>query len=219
MSQPTDAHYPPMLSKTEFVMQRLREDISSGLIVPGESLKQAEIARRYGVSATPVREALRLLEAAGTISYAPHRGATVKELSDTQKDDVYLLRREIEGLATALAAERHTAEQLDEIKQLQAELRSTDIEDGQALGLLNRRLHFAIFRVGSEIAANQASGLWSLFPTRITVWSDPDAARRLLDEHDDIIDALEQRDADRARKLAAAHIMDAARMREGLPLE
>ena len=82
----------PPLSKTEYVLQRLREDIASGVVVPGTSLRQSEIAARYGVSATPVREALRLLEAGGSISYAPHRGATVRELSPERVRDVYLLR-------------------------------------------------------------------------------------------------------------------------------
>lgn len=208
-----------LFSKTEFVMQRLRDDIAAGLIEPGESLKQANIAKRYGVSATPVREALRLLEAAGTISYLPHRGATVTELTDTEKSDVYLLRSHIEGLATGLAATRHTEAQLAGIKEMQARLRATDISDGLTLGRLNRQLHFAIFNAGSEIAANQAAGLWALFPAKITVWWHPDSARSLMDEHDAIIAAIEKRDEATARELASAHIKGAAAIREGRPVE
>jgi len=208
-------HEPP-LSKTEYVLQRLREDIASGAVVPGSSLRQSEIAARYGVSATPVREALRLLEAGGTISYAPHRGATVRELPADRVKDVYLLRAEIEGLATAVACERMTDEQFARIEAVHAEIGDHSEGDGEHLAVLNRRLHFTIYHAGSELIASHASSLWSLFPPRVTIWAEPAAAAALAADHDEIIAALRDRDSKRAQDRARDHVLHAAQLREHL---
>jgi DNA-binding GntR family transcriptional regulator len=204
----------PPLSKTEYVLQRLREDIASGAVVPGTSLRQSEIAARYGVSATPVREALRLLEAGGTISYAPHRGATVRELSSERVQDVYRLRAAIEALATAVACERMTDEDLARIEAVYDELRSYRGDDGEELAVLNRRLHFTIYHAGSDLIASHASSLWSLFPPQVTIWADREAARALAVDHDGIIAALRARDPELAHDLARDHVLHAARLRE-----
>ena len=98
----------PPVSKTAYVLDRMRDDIAKGTILPGQPLKQTDLAARYGVSPTPVREALRLLEADGSISYSPHRGATVLEMDKSRVRDLYLLRAAMESLATRLAVERLT---------------------------------------------------------------------------------------------------------------
>ncbi len=214
--QTTSTSTGPPLSKTEYVLKRLREDIASGLVVPGASLRQSEIATRYGVSATPVREALRLLEAGGTVSYAPHRGATVRELSHERVHDVYLLRAEIEGLATAVACERMTDEDLANVEAAHAELNDFRGEDGHQLAVLNRRLHFTIYHAGSELIASHASSLWSLFPPRVTIWQDPAAAAALAADHEDILKALRLRDAALAQETARRHVLHAAELREAL---
>lgn len=217
--QTTNAKGPssgPPLSKTEYVLKRLREDIASGLVVPGTSLRQAEIAGRYGVSATPVREALRLLEAGGTVSYAPHRGATVRELSPERVQDVYLLRAEIEGLATAVACERMTDDDLAKIEAVHAELNAYRDEDGQQLAILNRRLHFTIYSAGSELIASHASSLWSLFPPWVTIWRNRDAAAALSADHERILKALRARDATLAQESARQHVLHAAALREAV---
>lgn len=206
----------PPLSKTEYVLQRLRQDIASGVVVPGTSLRQSEIAARYGVSATPVREALRLLEAGGTISYAPHRGATVRELSPERVHDVYLLRAEIEGLATAVACGRMSDEEFAKIEAVHQEIWNHMGGDGQELAVMNRRLHFTIYHAGSELIASHASSLWSLFPPQVTIWADPDAAQALANDHDGIIEALRARDAKLAQNRARDHVLHAAELREQL---
>lgn len=204
----------PPLSKTEYVLERLRQDIANGIVVPGESLRQAEIAERYGVSATPVREALRLLEAGGLISYAPHRGATVRELSPTRLQDVYLLRAEVEGLATAVAVERMSDDDIAAVVAVQAELReAVRRKNGPELAVINRRLHFTIYNAGSETIAAHAASLWSLFPPHVTIWGDRANAKALMADHDGIIEAVAARDVALARKRAAEHIFHAASLR------
>ena len=116
----------PPQSKTAYVVERLREEIAAGVIVAGAPLRQTEIASRYGVSPTPVREALRILEAAGTIVYSPNRGATVREMHPTDGDDLYRLRAEMEGFACELSVQRRGADLAPELELIVKQLEALD---------------------------------------------------------------------------------------------
>lgn len=208
----------PPLSKAAYVAQRIRQEIRSGAIVPGEPLRQTDIARRYGVSATPVREALRLLSVDGTISYSPHRGATVRELSAEAIRDLYLLRAEIEGLATALAVERMTGDRYyRRVLELHESLAAMGGEgDAVDLSNRNRELHFAIYSGASPIIISQVERMWATLPPRLTLWRVPEYARTLAGQHEGIVEAIAARDAERARARMREHILGAAKFREEL---
>lgn len=207
----------PPLSKTEYVVKRLRADIESGQITPGELLKQTVIAKRYGVSATPVREALRLLEADHTIQYSTHRGATVREMPPSEVTNYYRLRSVVEGLATELAVPRMTPAKLDEIGAIHEKIRTLSKKGKPTeLSALNMQLHFAIYEVGSSMVTDQARGLWKFIPPNITLWKDPTNAGRLIHDHEEILAAVNAGDAEAARDHMARHIMNAARMRRAV---
>lgn len=205
----------PPTSKTAYALERLRQEIASGAIRPGEPLRQADLARRFGVSPTPVREALRLLEAEGTISYSPHRGATVQELSPDRIRDVYLLRSSVEGLATRLAVERMTPEALERIKALHVALvdGAKRGEQPEQLANWNRDLHLEICATASPLITSHASSLWRMIPARITMWEDAELVGRLNDQHAGIVEAIVAGDADLAAERMAAHVMTAADQR------
>jgi DNA-binding GntR family transcriptional regulator len=204
----------PPTSKTAYVLERLRREIAIGAIRPGEPLRQADLARRFGVSPTPVREALRLLEAEGTISYSPHRGASVTELSPDHVRDLYLLRASVEGLATRLAVERIDEETLKEISELHERLvRNADQEDKAQLAAWNRELHLRICQASSPLITSQATALWRMFPPRATLWQDPERAREFNAQHQAILDAMVARDPRRAEELMVEHILAAGRHR------
>lgn len=206
----------PPASKTAYALERLRREIHDGVIRPGEALRQADLAKRYGISPTPVREALRLLEAEGAISYSPHRGATVSELTEQRVNDLYLLRATTEGLVARLAAERRTDEQLTEIVALHHRLRALT-EDGETsheqLAAWNRELHLLIGSAGSPLIATQVMNLWHMFPTHATMWKEPKLTSCFLDQHDTIIAAIEAQDGATAAQVMEEHILTAARER------
>lgn len=201
----------PPLSKTEYVLERLRDDIRSGAVNPGQPLRQAELAARYGVSPTPVREALRLLEAEGSISYSPHKGAIVSEMSPQRIEDLYRLRATIEGLATRLATERLVPETIEEVSAIHERIKEgLGSVDGKVLSRWNRELHFAIYHRGSPLVADHVNALWRFLPPEVTLWSDPGVAAELVEQHEQVIAALQAGDADRAAELMADHIQTAA---------
>lgn len=215
-------HPGPPASKTEYALARLREEIATGVIRPGEALRQADLAKRYGISPTPVREALRLLEAEGAISYAPHRGATVSEMTDQRVHDLYLLRAATEGLAARLAAERRSQEQLDELCAHHERLRERCVDpaaDPQQLAAWNRELHLLICAAGSPVVSSQVMNQWKMFPNRTTtsMWDRPELTERFLAEHERIVDAINRGDGAAAEEQMAAHIMSAEQQRRQRP--
>src|SRR3954464_7514575 len=101
----------------QLAVELIREAILDGELAAGERLKEDELARRLDVSRTPVREALRRLEAEGLVVVEPQRGATVRSYAPEELDDMYRLRAVLEGYAARRAAERISEADLDELRK------------------------------------------------------------------------------------------------------
>lgn len=210
----------PPASKTQYTLERLREDIDAGLLRPGDALRQSELAQRYGVSPTPVREALRLLESEGTVVYSPHRGATVTHHDEQRMQDLYAFRARSESLAAELCAGRRTDEQLVEIRGLHERLRTMASDPSVShveLAAWNRELHLTIAATGSPAIAGQIAPLWGLFPTHRTMWKKAGLVQCFLDDHDAIITAIANRDAPLAGAEMNRHILAALEERRSDP--
>lgn len=212
----------PPASKAQYAIERLRDDIASGRLRPGEALRQSDLAKRYGVSPTPVREALRLLESEGLVVYSPHRGATVTQHDEQRTQDLYTLRARTEALAAELCAERRSEAELTEIRELQDRLR-TMAEDPTVshveLASWNRELHLRIAAIGSPAIAAQIAPLWGIFPTHRTMWKKPALIACFLADHDRIVQAIADGDATLAGSRMLEHILSALAERRGDPAE
>src|SRR5918911_5442170 len=104
-------------TKADDIALAIEEAIVSGELAPGTVLGQEQVSEQYGVSRTPVREALRRLSALGLVSFEPNRGFRVRTLSREEMWEAFLVRAELESLVTAVAAEKFTKEALDELEQ------------------------------------------------------------------------------------------------------
>ncbi len=115
------------------VAHRLQEAITQGHLVPGHKLVYSEIADEMNVSVTPVREAMKALEALGLVTIRPHRTAFVSYLTEDQVKQLYALRTLLEGLATQYAVERITPDELSHLKDVYGELnRVVEVLNGNA---------------------------------------------------------------------------------------
>lgn len=209
------------MSKTAYVVARLRDEIGKGLLEPGAPLLQTDIATRFGVSPTPVREALRILEADGIVEYSDYSGATVRTITKDEIHEYYRLRSVVEGLSTSVAVERLTDEDmghLDELHQSIADATTAPLEFDE-LAALNRSLHFAIYSLGSYVIARHIRSLWTFVPPRITIWRDPAVAKQLLEDHAAILGAMRARDGALAGELMASHVLRACEFRVQAELE
>ena len=103
---------PALTTKADDIARILEDEIVSGAIPPGQVLRQELISERFAVSRTPVREALRRLVALGLASAVPNRGVRVRSISPAELREAFLIRAELEGLATAVATPRMTPDHL-----------------------------------------------------------------------------------------------------------
>jgi DNA-binding GntR family transcriptional regulator len=134
-------------SLAELAVQRLRAEIISGALAPGERLVEEHLTRRFGTSRAPLREALRLLGEQGLVEHLPRRGVRVTELSARDMDELFSLRDELERFAmrTALADGPPAADRMTELTESLADLdRATQDSDPLGRAEAHRRFHLAL---------------------------------------------------------------------------
>ena len=207
-----DGRAPLTKSASAAAAELIRKAIVDGRLDPGSRLKEEELARELGISRTPVREALLVLQAEGLIESTPNRGATVRSYDAADLDDLYQLRALLEGFAARLAAARITAEEVDRLRdscERFVALRADD--DVTELVQENVRFHDVILSAaGSQRLAQMVRGVIQLpLVYRSYVWYSPD--QKLISEHyhRQLTAALAARDAERAELVMKEHVLEA----------
>ncbi|PXY24646.1 GntR family transcriptional regulator [Prauserella muralis] len=192
-------------SKSDIVCAMLRELIISGEIAPSEPLRQRDLAARFGVSQTPVREALRRLESEGLVVNDPHRGATVRESRSGVVEDNAQIRAALESLGARLAARAITEEQVATLRRLNEQIKTLAEDDDERYATLNREFHFTIYEsAASPMLLSMMRLLWQAMPAGpVVTRSHRESAR----QHDELVDALAARDAEQAAAITAKHIL------------
>ena len=190
----------------------IRAAILDGRLEPGQRLKEEELARELGISRTPVREALLVLQTEGLVEGAPNRGAAVRAYDDADLDDLYQLRAVLEGFAARLAAARISAEQVERLRascERFAALRAA--EDVDELVAENLVFHDTILEAaGSERLTALVRGVVQLpLVYRSYHWYSPE--QRLISDHyhRQLAAALAGRDAERAEMVMKEHVLEA----------
>ena len=198
----------------EAVLAELRRAILEGDLRPGTQILQDTVAERLGVSRVPVREALKILEGAGQISYSPHRGYFVAELSYEDMVEVYRLREMLEGEAVSVGLEHVTAEDIARMEAALVDLEKADAaRDIVALTAANRRFHFALFEpCGRPRLLKLIHQLWdSTDPYRAMYFTDAAGRKRIKKEHREILDAAKAGRASECIKAMAKHRKNAVK--------
>jgi DNA-binding GntR family transcriptional regulator len=194
------------LSKTDFMAALLRELIITGDLKPGEALRQRDLADRFGVSPTPVREALRRLESEGLVRYDAHRGSTVIEADVGGLQEKFRIRAALEGLAASLAAPKISDEDISELESYNERLADPSLTP-EDVNEINRTLHFRVYEMaGSPLLLALMRLLWQSFPHGPQVARPRDES---LAEHKQLIDALRRHDAAAAQEVTQQHILGA----------
>jgi DNA-binding GntR family transcriptional regulator len=205
------------LPLSEAVFRSLCQALRAGHYRPGDRLREEDVAQRLKVSRTPVREALGRLMAKGFVEPASGRGLIVRSLGAAEVLELYAMREILEGAAARLAAQHASAPEIDALNDLEKAFES-NAEDPTEMARLNRALHEAIFRAARNRYLDSAlqelqDGIALLGTTTFSVGGRPSTAAT---EHRSLIDAIAERDPDRAERLARAHIQEALRHRLGL---
>jgi DNA-binding GntR family transcriptional regulator len=198
---------PRHLTKTELALQAIRERIRSGQLRPGERLRVDELTRELGMSPTPIREALRLLQADRLVDYRPHHGIVVSELSADTTEEVYHLRAMLEPLAVELAVPTLSAADLERIERLhERHATAHGARKGTAGADPNRDWHWAIYDAsGWQILNDLIRQLWEAFPWR-TMWALAGRLDLSLEQHESVMAAIRDRDGAEAAAAMRDHI-------------
>jgi len=194
------------------IYETLRAEVISGQRKPGELLSEAELARSWGVSRSPIREAFRQLEEHHLVRWAPRRGATVARLTVAGLRDIYEVREALEALSAGLAAERGSFADLAKMRELAADIKRTQDEgDYMRAIMLDDEFHrLMASTTRNRLLQSQAGRILDrVIMARMMVREEPGRTREIVHEHQAILDALGQRDAAKAAEQAALHVRNA----------
>ncbi len=192
----------------QHALDGLRRALIAGELGPGDRVRQEELAEAMGISLSPVREALAVLEQEGQVTYRPRRGYFVTELDLAQVREIYELRDVLEERAA-----RRALPLLEDDAMGRIELAARDCVEAAGAGDVaaeleaNRRFHFAILGSPDQVHALRLIRLlWDSTETyRALYYNSPQARRDSLQAHDRILDALHARDAERLVAELADH--------------
>ncbi len=196
-------------SLADQVFHTLEQEILNGTRRPGDALTELGLCKRYQVSRTPVREAMRRLETAGLVTVQPNRSAVVAGVSVQDMLDIYEIRMRIEGLAARWSALRVTDNELQALaKILDLQEFYTAKARPEELHRLDTDFHHALYSdCGSPMLTDTLTGLHRrLQRFRRSSLSDPERAALSLAEHRAILDALSRHDGNAAEALTVQHI-------------
>jgi len=176
---------------------------------PGDRLVENELAERFGVSRTPIREALQRLETQSLLT-RDGRSLIVASLDHNQMAELYSVRAELEGLAAQLAARHATDEEMRVLRDMMEEDRLL-LDDPNALAQANRRFHRQIHLASHNRFLVQQLNLvhQSMALMATTSLAAEGRSAKALEEHDMIVKAIEARDEEKAREALKAHISKA----------
>ncbi len=190
----------------------LRRQIQTGELPPGSRLRQMDVAERYGVSTTPVREAFVTLAREGIVRQDAHRGVVVFAPSADELAEIYEIRAVLEPLATRIAAAGMSEETLAELEGIVERMRSASPAD---YAQLNSRLHTTIYRAADrprllDMIENLRQTASAYLTVAITRYSSAYLAE-IHEEHEEIVAALREGTAVQAARAVRLHLEHSAR--------
>lgn len=201
-------------NQAAYCYQQLILGLQQAQILPGDYLREQALAKEFGVSRTPVREALRKLETEGLVNAEPRMGMRVRALDYAEVMELYEVREVHERAVARLAATKATELELSVLNQLQLDLESVK-HDPNKMAVLNLRFHTALLQMAKNRFLSRAVETMQLTLLLLgpSTLSDPKRATTAIKEHRALIKALEKRDPDKAETIMREHLQNAQRTR------
>lgn len=191
----------------DVVFNTLREAILKGELKPGERLMELQLASKLGVSRTPIREAIRMLEQEGLAVTIPRKGAEVAKMTEKDMEDVLQVREALDELAAAIACEEITKEELEELKHTMHEFEEyTKTGDVKRIAEADVRFHDIIYQAtdNPKLVSMLSNLREQMYRYRLEYIKDEKNYPTLIKEHSEIVEGLSNKD--KARVTAAMHM-------------
>jgi DNA-binding GntR family transcriptional regulator len=197
-----------MQTNTQQAYAKIKERIITTQMAPGSVIQEATLMEELGLGRTPVREALKRLEAERLVIVSPRRGMFVAGVTISDLANVQEVRSVLDPLCLRLAVERSTPEEVAEIRHLIARLQATHESDVDTLMSMDRQIHMALAKSTHnklleqeiELFYNLSMRIWYIYVNQLH------ADELALDEFDDVLRALETRDSRPAEESILRHI-------------
>ena len=191
------------------VYDRIREDILNGVYQEHEELKEATLGEKMGVSRTPVREALRQLELEGLVEIIPNKGARVIGITKKDIEDIFQIRYLLEGLSARWATEHVTEEQLEKMEET-LYLTEFHMKKGNYVQVheLDSQFHELMYEASGSKMLNHILSDFHMYVTRVRKISlaSRKRSKNSTEEHRAILEAIKDRNADKAEECAHIHV-------------
>lgn len=192
------------LTLRERILETIRDDIMRGILKPGEKVAEPELADRFGISRTPIREAFRQLESEGYLTVIPRKGAVVVSFSERDVEEFYAIKSILEGYAARMACLKLTNKEIEKLSAINLKLGIlAEAGDVKHFFKVHNDFHDLFIKAaGNEKLYDLVSNLLAKFQRmRIASLSIPGRMKISVQEHERIIDAFRRRDPDEAEKI------------------
>ena len=199
-----------MARTADKLISDIRKEVSSGILKPGDQLEVNALAERFGVSRTPIREAIRTLVESGVLETRPRKGSFVRVLSAKQLLDLFQVAAELEGMACRLAALSLTKENVEAIERGLAKcIQAAEVQNNAEYAMANLDFHTAIHNAsGNDWLIEQLRQLQiNLNSYRTMPYEIRGRLKKSTDEHKIICDAILSGDGEHACNLMRDHMM------------
>lgn len=197
------------------VADRLRELITRGELAQGERLNERMLTERFGISRTPLREAVKILSAEGLVTLLPNRGAVVTTITRADVEDMFQVMAVLEALAGELAAQRASEKDIAAVAELHRRMRDCHAA-GDLAGYFefNQRIHQRIVDCAgnSELADAYRRISGRIRRARYMANLSKSRWNEAMEEHEQILDALTKRDKERLKSLLVVHLTNKAQV-------
>lgn len=201
----------PTQTVSEVMVTGIRRAILAGTILPGQRLVEAELAQQFGGSRATVRAALIALEGEGIVERSHNRGARVRVVTRQEAVELTEVRMALESLCAAQAAQRITDDEVAELRHLGEQMRVTvEADDDVSYAELNRWLHQRVLEIaGHGVAQDLIKRVRgrSAITHQFRIGLHPRRMTASLEEHLDVIAALERRNSDEAESAMRRHLL------------
>ncbi len=195
---------------SETLREAIEEEVATGKLLPGTHLDEIELAQRFGVSRTPIREALSMLAGEGLVEIRPRRGAVVAQVTPQRLVEMFEVMAELEALCARLAARRMTDADLRALEEAHERCRTAAAgRDSDAYFYANEHFHQAVYNAGHNgFLGDQALSLQrKVRPYRRLQLRVRNRVQRSFEEHQAILDALKEGDAEKAVAAIRGHVV------------
>lgn len=201
-------HEHPLLR--EWVADSIRDMIAKGKLKPGEHICETRLAAELGISRTPLREAIRLLETEGFLRVIPRRGAVVRDISIKDVTEIYEIKAAMEGLSARLAAHHFNKKDIERLKEINNELaKLAEKNDVNRFFKMHNQFHDYFLRASGNERLYQlnCSLIEQIHRLRLLSFTIEGRFKEAVAQHEKIIKAFEKRDAELAARLVEENVM------------